>query len=463
MSSHESRGLRMFANGTCDSKGLPRPLSGIAATRVKRSFKPSLPEQNQDSLEITDTPSSRSSSNPPLVQRPVVEKSRKLSGTSPIVIPSSLEPNSPEPQQPRKRKAAALPAPYVCKKRGQEIRPTNAREKGKGAAVRGTHIKKITTAADPVDSSDDEINVRGEDVRKEDAIEQPKPPRPKPHLKKPGVKIPAKNDVFQDIEEPASSDLEEMISTSLRKRLEGPTDIPEAPPSPSPRLDPTLPPPLPLEQTSLPLPPEEKARPTPVLLNAPLLEPPTVGNPTIPTPVPPPHRQEMPSIHLHAPLNPQLTSGDFYQMHPPVNMNNYYPHSNYNQHAAYPPYYGAPHAPVPPSGPHAPMPPSMRLPHMPVPSPTSHMPNLPPAVQVPVQHPAPCAPISDPRGYHDTGNPYPRATYQYPGMFRAPNDGSTAGGYPVHDSTIIGMSYQHTGPPDAPQSALPTLPPAPGT
>ncbi|KAH0828949.1 hypothetical protein J3R83DRAFT_2377 [Lanmaoa asiatica] len=115
-----------------------------------------------------------SSSNPPLVQRPVIEKSRKLSGTSPIVIPSSSEPNSPEPQQPRKRKAAALPAPYVCKKRGQEIRPTNAREKGKGAAVRGTRIKKITTAADPVNSSDDEINVRGEDVRKEDAIEQPK-------------------------------------------------------------------------------------------------------------------------------------------------------------------------------------------------------------------------------------------------------------------------------------------------
>ncbi|KAH0828950.1 hypothetical protein J3R83DRAFT_2378 [Lanmaoa asiatica] len=93
-----------------------------------------------------------------------------------------------------------------------------------------------------------------------------------------------------------------MISTSLHKRLEGPTDIPEAPPSPSPRLDPTLPPPLPLEQTSLPLPPEEKARPTPVLLNAPLLEPPTVGDPTIPTPVPPPHRQEMPSIHPHAAL-----------------------------------------------------------------------------------------------------------------------------------------------------------------
>lgn len=165
MSSHESCGLRMFANGTCDSKGLPRPLPGIAATRVKRSLKPSLPSQTQGALKIADTPSSSSSPSPspPPAQHPVVEKSRKPSGTSPIVIPGSSEPNSPEPQQPRKRKAAALPAPYARKKRGQEIRPTNARDKGKGAAVKGTRIKKITTSADLVDSSDDEIIVRDED------------------------------------------------------------------------------------------------------------------------------------------------------------------------------------------------------------------------------------------------------------------------------------------------------------
>ncbi|KAG9309295.1 hypothetical protein JVU11DRAFT_10782 [Chiua virens] len=459
MSSHDSHGQRMFANGTCDSKGLPHPSPGVAATRVKRS-KPQLPTQDQDTLEITDT----SLSSPPPALRPViVENSRKSSRTLPIVIPSSSESNSPEPQ-PRKRKAAAPPAPHTRKKRGQEVRPTNARDKAKGAAVRGTRIKKITTSADLVDSSDDEI-----DIRDGDAL------CPKPRLKKPSVKIPV-NDVFQDIEEPASSDLEEAISTSLRKRFEGPLGIPEAPPSPSPSPRPSLslPPPLPLEQSSLPLLPKQKARPTPVLPSAPLPEPPTVGDATVPTPVLQPYRQEMTALHLPTSSHPHAASGDLYQTHPPGNMNNYYPHGNYNQHAAYPPYYGMPHAPVPPA-PHAPIPPLGSQ---------AHMHNLPAATHAPLQQPAPCAPIpspcTDPRGYHDASNPsYPHRAYQYPGMFRAPNDGPTAGGYRgefrdgavdhrgylsdllVHDSTNIGMSYQHTGPLDTLQSTLPILPPAP--
>ncbi|KAH0828951.1 hypothetical protein J3R83DRAFT_2379 [Lanmaoa asiatica] len=35
-----------------------------------------------------------------------------------------------------------------------------------------------------------------------------------------------------------------------------------------------------------------------------------------------------------------------------------------------------------------------------------------------------------PEGTMTQATLYPRATYQYPGTFRAPNDGSTAGGYP---------------------------------
>lgn len=266
-----------------------------------------------------------------------------------------------------------------------------------------------------------------------------------------------------------------MISTSLRKRFEGPLDVPEAPPSPSPRPDPSLPPPLPLEQSSLPLLPEQKqkARSTPVLPSAPLPEPRSVCEATVPTPVLPPNRQEMAAMHPHATSHPHSTS-NFYQMHPMVNMNNYYPHGGYNQHAAYPPYYGVPHAPIPPS-----------VPHMAVPPPPSHVPHPAPAAHLPTQHPAPRAPIpppsTDPRGYHDTSNPsYPRGTYQYPGTFRTPNDGPRVGGYPgelrdgaadhrgylgdllAHDSNV-GMSYQHTGPSDALQSTLPTLPPVPST
>ncbi|KAH0833423.1 hypothetical protein J3R83DRAFT_12536 [Lanmaoa asiatica] len=471
LSSHESHGMRMFANGQCDSKGLPRPSYGITATRVKRSSQPTLPANSRDILEVTDTPSSSSSS---AVERPVIEKPRKSSKALPIVVPSSSEANLPEPQPTeRKRRAAAPPGPHVSKKR-----------------VKSTRIRKITTSAEFVDSSDDEINGGGGDDRKEVSIEPPKLTRPKPRQKKPNVNVPA-NDIFRDNEDLASSDLEDAISTSLRKDLKGPPDAPEPPPSPSPRPDPPRPLlPVPLKQLSLPLPVERKACPSPAFPNAPLLvmdsgvggtgglapmPPPSTGEGTAPNP--PPNRQEMALVHPQATLLPHSTSGDPYQTHPPVNSNNYYPHGNYNQHPLYPSYYGAPHAaPVHPTGlaPHAAVPPS--VPHAHIPSFLPHAPNPPPA-----PHASNLPPHSDPRGYHDASNPsYPRGMYQYPGTFRAPNDGPQVVGYPGEyhngavdhrgyfsdllarsDGTNGGMSYQSAGPPDMPQSTLPTLPSAP--
>ena len=109
------------------------------------------------------------------------------------------------------------------------------------------------------------------------------------------------------------------------------------------------------------------------------IQPPSMDIPTPPTSVVPPNRQEMISMHSHMTSHPHLAlSGDFYQVHPLANMGNYYSHSSYNQHVAYPPYYGMQHMPIPSS-----------MPHVPIPSPIPYMPNPGPATYAPIQHHAP--------------------------------------------------------------------------